>query len=73
MCRCEVCIQTKELQRSLNAWINRQSKGNLTYRRVVMPNDMTLHHTPRDAIENMLYPYTSLGKFYDIICCLMLI
>ena len=36
-----------------------------------MPNDMTLHHKPRDAIENMVYPYTSLGKLYDNICCLM--
>ena len=36
-----------------------------------MPNDMTLHPKPRDAIENMLYPYTSLGKFYNIVCCLM--
>ena len=38
-----------------------------------MPNDMTLHHKPRDGIENMVCPYTSLGKFYDIICCLMAI
>ena len=51
----------------------RQSKGNPTYRRVVMPNDMTLHHKLRDAIKNMLCPYTSLGKFYDIFCCLMAI
>ena len=65
--------QAKQLQRSLNAWINRQSKGNPTYRRVVMSNDMTLHHKPRDAIVNMLCPYTSLGKFYDIVCCLILI
>ena len=36
-----------------------------------MPDDVTLHHTPIDAIENMLCPYTSLGKFYDIICCLI--
>ena len=36
-----------------------------------MPNDMTLHPKPRDAKENMLCPYTSLGKFYDIVCCLM--
>ena len=71
MCGCEVCIQAKQLQRSLNAWRNRQSKGNPTYRRVVMPNDMTLHPKPRDAIENMLCPYTSLGKFYDIVCSLM--
>ena len=49
----------------------RQSKCNPTYRRVVMPNDMTLNPKPRNAIENMLCPYTSLGKFYDIICCLM--
>ena len=71
MCRCEVCIQTKELQRSLNAWINRQSKGNITYRRLVMPSDITLHPKPSDAIENKLCPYTSLGKFYNILCCLM--
>ena len=36
-----------------------------------MPTNMTLNPKPRDAIENMLYPYTSLGKFYDIVCCLM--
>ena len=71
MCGCEVCIQAKQLQRSLNAWRIRQSKGNPTYRRVVMANDMTLHHKLRDAIENTLCPYTSLGKFYAIICCLM--
>ena len=71
MCGCEVCIQVKQLQRSLNALIIRQSKGNPTYRRVVMPDDVTLHHTPIYARENMLCPYTSLGKFYDIICCLI--
>ena len=71
MCGCEVCIQTKQLHRSLNAWRNRQSKGNPTYRRVVMPNNMTLHPKTRDTVENMLYPYTSLGKFYDIVCSLM--
>ena len=71
MCGCEVYIQAKQLQRSLNAWKNRQSKWNPTYRRVVMPNDMTLYHKPRDAIENMLCPYSSLGKLYDIVCCLM--
>ena len=48
---CEVCTQAKQLQRSLNAWRNKQSKGNPTYRRVVMPNDMTLHLKPRDSIE----------------------
>ena len=26
MCGCEVCIQVKQLQRSLNAWINKYSK-----------------------------------------------
>ena len=51
---CKVCAQAKQLQRSLNAWRNRQSKGNPTYRRVVIPNDMTLHPKPRDAIESML-------------------
>ena len=71
MCGCEVCIQAKQLQRSLNAQRNRHSKGNPTYRRVGMPTNMTLNPKPRDAIENMLYPYTSLGKFYDIVCCLM--
>ena len=71
MCGCEVCIQAKKLQRSLNAWRNRQSKGNSTYRRVVMLNDMTLHSKPRYVIQNMLSPYTSLGKFYDIIFCLI--
>ena len=71
MCGYEVCIQAKQLQRSLNTWSNRQSKGTPTYRRVVMLNDMTLHPKPRDAIENMLCPYTSLGKFYAIVCCLM--
>ena len=71
MCGYEVCIQAKQLQSSLNAWINRQSKGNPVYGRVVMPNDMTLHPKSRDAIENMLSPYTSLGKFYDILCCLI--
>ena len=43
MCGCEVCIQAKKIQRSINALINRQSKGNTIYRRVVIPNDMTLH------------------------------
>ena len=71
MCGCEVCIEAKQLQRSLNAWRNRQSKGNPTYRRVVMLNNMTLHPKPRDAVENMLYPYTSIGKFYNIVCYLM--
>ena len=42
---------SKQNNYNLNVWRNRQSKGNPTYRRVVMPNDMTLHHTPRDAIE----------------------
>ena len=54
ICRCEVCIQEKQLQRSLNAWRNRNSVDNSTYRRVVIPNDMTLHPKPRDAIESML-------------------
>ena len=48
---CEVCTQTKNLQRSLNAWRKRQSKGNPTHRRVEIPNDITLHPKPRDAIE----------------------
>ena len=61
----------KQLQRSINTWRNIQSKGNPTYRRVVIPNDTTLHPKPRDVIENMLCPYTSLGKFYDIVCCLI--
>ena len=71
ICGCEVCIQAKQLQRSFNAWRNRQSKGNLTYRKVVMPNGITLHHKLRDTLENMLCPYTSLGKFYDNVYCLM--
>ena len=66
MCGCEVCIQAKQLQRSLNAWRNRNAIDNPAYRRVVLPNDMTLHSKPRDAIQNMLYPYTSLGKFYNL-------
>ena len=73
MCGCEVCIQAKQLQCSLNTWRRRNSKYNPTYRRVVMPNDMTLYPKPRDAIQNMLCPYTSLGKFYYIVCCLILI
>ena len=36
-----------------------------------MPNDMTLHPKPRDAIENMLNPYPSFSKFNDIVCCLI--
>jgi len=64
ICECVVCIQAKQLQRSLNAWRNRNSIDNPAYRRVVMPNDMTLHSKPRDAIQNMLCPYTSLGKLY---------
>ena len=50
---CKVCAQAKQLQRSLNAWRNRQSKGNPTYRIVVMPNCVTLHPKPIDAIENI--------------------
>ena len=73
MCRCEVCIQAKQLQRSLNAWRNKNSIDNLAYRRVVMPNDMTLHPKPRDAIQNMLCPYTSIGKLYYIIFCLIIL
>ena len=73
MCGCEVCIQAKQLHRSLNAWRNRNAIDNPAYRRVVKPNDMTLHPKPRDAIKNMLCPYTSLGKFYYIVCCLILI
>ena len=64
MCGCEVCIQAKQLQRSLNAWRSRNAIDNPAYRRVVMPNDMVLHSKPRDAIQNMLCPYTSLGKLY---------
>ena len=64
MCGCEVFIQAKQLQRSLNAWRKRKSKDNPAYRRVVMPHDMTLHPKPRNAIQNMLCPYTSLGKLY---------
>ena len=73
MCGCEVCIQAKQLQRSLNTWRNRNSIDNPVYRRVAMPNDMTLHPKPRDAIQNMPYPYTSIGKFYYILCCLIVI
>ena len=40
---------------------------------VVMPNDMTLHPKPRDGIQNMLCPYTSLCKLYYIICFLILL
>ena len=63
MCGCEVCIHAKQLQRSLNAWRSRNDIDNPAYRRVVMPNDMVLHSKPRDTIQNMLCPYTSLGKF----------
>ena len=73
MCGCEVCIQAKKLQRSLNAWRNRNAIDNPAYTRVVMPNDMTLHSKPRDIIQNMLYPYTSLGKLYLFVCYLMLL
>ena len=73
MCGCEVCIQVKQLKRSLNAWINRNAIDNPAYRRVVMLNDITLHSKPRDAIQNMLCPYTSLGKCCYIVCCLILI
>ena len=73
MCGYEVCIQAKQIQCSLNAWRNRNSIDNPAHRRVVMPNDMTLHSKPRDAKQNMLCPYTSLGKFYYIVCCLILI
>ena len=73
MCGCEVFIQAKKLQRSLNAWRNRNSIDNPAYRRVAMPNDMTLYPKPRDAIQNMLGPYTLLGKFYYIVCCLIVI
>ena len=50
ICACEVCIQAKQLQRSLNAWINRNAIDNPAYRRIVMLNDMTLHSKPRDTI-----------------------
>ena len=59
-----VCIQAKKIQRSLNDRRNRNAIDNPAYRRVAMSNDMTLHPKPRDAIQNMLYPYISLGKLY---------
>ena len=59
MCGCEVCIQAKQLQRSLNAWRNRNSIDNPAYRIVEIPNDTTLHPKPKDAIQDMLCPYAS--------------
>ena len=51
MCRCEVCIYAKLLQRSLNARRNRYSINNPTYKRLVLPSNMILHPKPSDAIE----------------------
>ena len=73
ICACEVCIQAKQLQHSLNVWRNRNAIDNPAYRRVVMPNDMTLHSKPKDAIQNILCPYSSLGKLYLFVCYLMLL
>ena len=64
MCVYKVCIQAKQLQCSLNSWRSRNTFDNPAYKREVMPNDMTLHSKPRDAIQNMLCPYISLGKLY---------
>ena len=69
MCGYKVCILAKQLQRSLNAWINRYSKGKPTYERIVMPNNMILYPKPRDAIDKMIYPYTSFVKCCVIVCC----
>ena len=69
MCRCKNCIQAKQLQRSLNAWKNRYSKDNPTYKIIVIPNNMILHPKPRYTIDKMICPYTSLGKCYVIVCC----
>ena len=42
MCEYEVYIQAKQLQRSFNAFRNRYSKDNHSYKRVVFSNNMIL-------------------------------
>ena len=64
ICGYEVCIQAKQLHHSLNAWMYRYSKDNPTYKRIVMPKNMILHPKPRDTIDEMICPYTSLGQCY---------
>ena len=62
MCACEVYFQAKQLQRSLNAWRNRYSKDNPTYKIIMIPKNMMLHPKLRDALSKMIYAYISLGK-----------
>ena len=68
MCGYKVSIQAKQLYYTLNAWRNIYSRDNPSHKRIVLPNDMVLHPTPRDAIDNMIYTHSSISKYFIIFC-----
>ena len=65
---CEAYIQVKHL----NTWRSIYSKDSTRYKIIVLHNNMILHPKPRDEIEIMTSPYTSLGKSYVIFCYFIL-
>ena len=67
LCGCEVCVQTKQLQCTLNAWRKTYSNDNPSYKIIVLSNNMILHPKPKDAIEKIICLYISLGKYYVIV------
>ena len=72
MSQCKVFIQAKQLQHTLNALRNRYLRDDTDYKIIVLPNDMIFHLKPKDTIEKIICPYTSLGKCFVIVYCFIL-
>ena len=66
---CEVFIQAKQLQRTLNTRKKKYLRENPSDKRMVLPNNMILHPKPRNVIENSLGLYTSLSECFVIVIC----
>lgn len=64
-------IQGNQLQGTLFVWRKRYWRYDPSYKIIVLHNDMLLHPKP-DTINKTSCSYSSLGKYFIIVCCFIL-